>query len=164
MPIGSGIAVVKGHAYRNDFLLVRETDAAGLDLAQLARAMCDRHAGIGADGLIVYSLGDEVTRMRVFNADGSPSEVSGNGVRCLAALVLREWAAGVGQGDLLLPRDDAERLELMVLQKLMFVSTANFKTPTPSFRYFPFWMALRLRAVIAELDAALKARGVRPRR
>jgi diaminopimelate epimerase len=50
--------------------------------------MCDRHAGIGADGLIVYSGGPNVAEMRLFNADGSRAEVSGNGVRGLAALML----------------------------------------------------------------------------
>jgi diaminopimelate epimerase len=52
--------------------------------------MCDRHAGIGADGLITYSALTDGMRMRLFNADGSASEVSGNGVRCLAALAVRE--------------------------------------------------------------------------
>jgi diaminopimelate epimerase len=87
---GPAIRVVKGHAYRNDFLLVPDADVASLDLQRLAVGMCDRHAGVGADGLIVYGPGADVTRMRLFNADGSPAEVSGNGVRCLAALMLRD--------------------------------------------------------------------------
>ena len=90
MANGTAVRVIKGHAYRNDFLLVPDADVASLDLQQLAVAMCDRHAGVGADGLIVYRLGGDVTRMRLFNADGSAAEVSGNGVRCLAALVLRQ--------------------------------------------------------------------------
>jgi diaminopimelate epimerase len=85
-----GIPVVKGHAYGNDFLLVPESDVAGADLARLAVAMCHRHEGIGADGLMVYTAEGARARMRLFNADGSQSEVSGNGVRCLAALVVRE--------------------------------------------------------------------------
>ena len=52
--------------------------------------MCARHTGIGADGLILYAVApDGSARMRLYNADGSPSELSGNGLRCLAALVLR---------------------------------------------------------------------------
>jgi diaminopimelate epimerase len=78
----------KGHAYRNDFLYVERSDVAHAALDRLAREMCDRHAGIGADGLIVYEPGHAVS-MRLFNADGSRAEVSGNGVRALAALVLR---------------------------------------------------------------------------
>ena len=86
----TGVSIVKGHAYGNDFLLARESDVEGLDVPGLARAMCSRHEGIGADGLMIYALEESAVRMRLFNADGSPSEVSGNGIRCLAALVVRE--------------------------------------------------------------------------
>ena len=86
----TGIAVVKGHAYGNDFLLAPESDVEGRDLAELARAMCSRHEGIGADGLMIYAITAPAVRMRLFNADGSQSEVSGNGIRCLAALAVRE--------------------------------------------------------------------------
>jgi diaminopimelate epimerase len=79
----------KAHAYGNDFLYVRADDVAGAALPALARAMCDRHAGIGADGLIVYAGTAPDVTMRLFNADGSVAEVSGNGVRALAALLLR---------------------------------------------------------------------------
>ncbi len=85
-----GVGVVKGHAYGNDFLLVPESDVAGRDLGALAQAMCSRHRGIGADGLMLYAFGPSAVRMRLFNADGSQSEVSGNGIRCLAALAVRE--------------------------------------------------------------------------
>ena len=86
----TGISVVKGHAYGNDFLLVPESNTSGHDLPALARSMCSRHEGIGADGLMVYAFGPSAVRMRLFNADGSASEVSGNGIRCLAALAVRE--------------------------------------------------------------------------
>jgi diaminopimelate epimerase len=85
-----GIAIVKGHAYGNDFLLAPESEVQGHDLPALAQAMCSRHEGIGADGLMIYAFGPSAVRMRLFNADGSPSDVSGNGIRCLAALALRE--------------------------------------------------------------------------
>src|SRR5258706_16360314 len=80
----------KAHAYGNDFLYVRMSDAGGAALDILAREMCDRHTGIGADGLIVYEGTDTGAVMRLFNADGSRAEVSGNGVRGLAAILLRE--------------------------------------------------------------------------
>jgi len=94
----------KAHAYGNDFLYVAAAEAAGRPPDALARELCDRHTGIGADGLILYApAGDGATTatspsplgphaMRLFNADGSPSEVSGNGVRGLAALLLRDEA------------------------------------------------------------------------
>jgi diaminopimelate epimerase len=80
----------KAHAYGNDFLYVRADKAGGRAGDALARAMCDRHAGVGADGLIVYEGTVDGASMRLINADGSPSEVSGNGVRGLAALLLRD--------------------------------------------------------------------------
>jgi diaminopimelate epimerase len=79
----------KAHAYGNDFLYVRDADVQAAALDVLAREMCDRHAGIGADGLIVYAASTGDARMRLFNADGSRAEVSGNGVRALAALLLQ---------------------------------------------------------------------------
>jgi len=80
----------KAHAYGNDFLYVREDEAGDRPLEALARELCDRHTGVGADGLIVYSATSDGARMRLLNADGSRSEVSGNGVRGLAALLLRD--------------------------------------------------------------------------
>jgi diaminopimelate epimerase len=83
--------VVKAHAYGNDFLLVPAVMAAG-DASRLALALCNRHTGIGADGLILFEPREGGARMTLFNADGSHSELSGNGLRCLAALVARDQA------------------------------------------------------------------------
>ena len=84
----------KCHAYGNDFLYVLRDAAGGAALDELAREMCDRHTGIGADGLIVYARTADGASMRLFNADGSRAEVSGNGVRGLAALLMRDDDAG----------------------------------------------------------------------
>ena len=84
---------VKAHAYGNDFLYVDADALRGVPAVlhqQLAREVCDRHAGVGADGLIVYSRTDEGASMTLFNADGSRAEVSGNGVRALGAILLRD--------------------------------------------------------------------------
>lgn len=80
--------VSKAHAYGNDFLFTPKADAPA-DVKAFARTLCHRHHGIGADGLILYDLRDRGASMTLFNADGSPSELSGNGLRCLAALVAR---------------------------------------------------------------------------
>lgn len=78
--------LVKAHALGNDFLLVEESEVASFsDRPALARELCDRRYGVGADGLIAYAGGPRGARMALLNADGSYSEVSGNGVRCLAA-------------------------------------------------------------------------------
>jgi len=84
------IAFAKAHAYGNDFLYVPQRVVAGVALDALARQMCDRHTGIGADGLIAYDRTDTGARMRLVNADGSAAEISGNGVRALAAILLRD--------------------------------------------------------------------------
>src|SRR5947207_13523701 len=78
----------KAHAYGNDFVYVRSDAVRGRPLDSLARELCNRHTGVGADGLIVYEPVDRT--MRLLNADGSPSEVSGNGVRGLAAILCRD--------------------------------------------------------------------------
>jgi diaminopimelate epimerase len=80
----------KAHAYGNDFLYVLNADVGGRALDLLARELCDRHTGVGADGLIVYDPNAAGASMHLRNADGSPSEVSGNGVRGLAAILLRD--------------------------------------------------------------------------
>ena len=94
------ITVTKHHGLGNDFLVLRclsedmppPTLAIG---AELARRLCDRHRGIGADGLLVASLpdGSEANAdidvvMRLHNADGSIAEMSGNGIRCFAQAIV----------------------------------------------------------------------------
>jgi diaminopimelate epimerase len=90
------MTITKAHAYGNDFLFVARADVRDADLAALARMLCARHTGIGGDGLIVYAFTPDGATMRLINADGSPSELSGNGLRCLAALVMRERERAVG--------------------------------------------------------------------
>jgi len=82
-------AFVKTHALGNDFLLMRQEDAAGHDSAELARRICHRFFGVGADGLILWTAQGDRFRLRIFNQDGSEAECSGNGLRCLAAYLMR---------------------------------------------------------------------------
>ena len=86
MPHVAGqITLVKAHAYGNDFLLTSHELPAGADPADLARAVCDRHQGVGADGLIIVERNPAGARMSLYNSDGSRPEISGNGVRCIGA-------------------------------------------------------------------------------
>jgi diaminopimelate epimerase len=88
------LAIAKAHAYGNDFLFVPDEQVEGLRLDALSRRLCERYRGIGGDGVIYYSVApDGTARMKLINADGSPSELSGNGLRCLAALVLHQREA-----------------------------------------------------------------------
>jgi diaminopimelate epimerase len=89
------VLVTKAHAYGNDFLIIPRADG-GDDPARLARRLCHRHEGIGADGLILCEMRPGLSTMTLFNADGSPSELSGNGLRCLAALVARLQKVPIG--------------------------------------------------------------------
>ncbi|MCU1428705.1 MAG: diaminopimelate epimerase [Actinomycetia bacterium] len=76
----------KLHATGNDFLVLDALDAdPGLDAVSVA-ALCDRHRGIGADGVLTLSPGRDGAdcTMTLVNADGGLAEMSGNGVRCLA--------------------------------------------------------------------------------
>jgi diaminopimelate epimerase len=67
----------------NDFVLI-EARGTELDWSRLARTMCDRHFGVGADGLLLLLPSDKAdVGMRVFNSDGSEAEACGNGMRCL---------------------------------------------------------------------------------
>ena len=78
------ISFVKAHGAGNDFLLTWAADVPDVDLPSTARAICHRHTGIGADGWILI----RDTAIRLFNADGSEPEISGNGTRCAAALLI----------------------------------------------------------------------------
>ncbi|HWC16002.1 MAG TPA: hypothetical protein VG498_03280, partial [Terriglobales bacterium] len=82
------IPFVKAEACGNDFLIV-ESQYGGDDAANLSRRLCDRHRGIGADGVEWVSFdADGRVIARLFNADGSEAEISGNGTRCVAAWVV----------------------------------------------------------------------------
>jgi diaminopimelate epimerase len=104
------VTIVRAHAYGNDFLLLPASLVpAGADRPALARALCDRHSGLGGDGLILHQDGE----MSLLNADGSYSEVSGNGVRCLAAWLAEERRLAPG-GDVDVRTDaGVKRLRLL---------------------------------------------------
>ena len=79
---------VKMHGLGNDFVFIEDKTGQDQDYTALARAMCNRHTGIGADGLIVI-VDSRVAdvRMRIINSDGSEAEMCGNGIRCFAKYV-----------------------------------------------------------------------------
>jgi diaminopimelate epimerase len=76
------------HGAGNDFVLI-ETEDDDRDWPGLARAICHRHYGIGADGILLLMPSDTAHfRMRIFNADGSESDICGNGLRCMVRYFL----------------------------------------------------------------------------
>lgn len=91
------IPFLKAHGAKNDFLLTWATDLPfGAPDRELARAICDRHTGIGADGWLHVATGDDEAdaEIHLFNSDGSDAEVSGNGTRCAAAFLIYRGLAG----------------------------------------------------------------------
>jgi diaminopimelate epimerase len=84
--------LTKHHGLGNDFLVLIDLDATESVTPALARSVCDRHRGIGADGLLHVTAGrrgeTDVT-MGLYNADGGRAEMSGNGISCLAQAVVR---------------------------------------------------------------------------
>jgi len=91
----------KLHSAGNDFVLI-EAKEDGRDWSPLAAAICRRHFGVGADGLLVLLPSDSADlRMRMFNPDGSEAETCGNGLACLVSYVV---SAG------LLPKQGTEEI------------------------------------------------------
>jgi diaminopimelate epimerase len=100
------IPFTKAHACGNDFLIVTEEAAAAHDRADLTRHLCARNTGIGADGVEFFAWSDAKSgRIRLYNADGSIAEISGNGTRCVAAWMAQ--AINAQPGDELQVETDA---------------------------------------------------------
>ena len=84
----------KLQATGNDFILVDARTREG-EWSKLARAMCDRHCGVGADGLILVQDSTVADlKMRIFNSDGSEAEISGNGLRCFVKYAIEKGLIG----------------------------------------------------------------------
>jgi diaminopimelate epimerase len=121
------MTIVKAHAYGNDFLLLPEADVpATANRAVLARQLCERHRGVGGDGLITFSPDG---RMDLLNADGSYSEVSGNGVRCLGAWLARERGLTAGASIDIGTDAGMKRLELLAVEGARYTFRAAMGHP-----------------------------------
>jgi diaminopimelate epimerase len=99
------IPFTKLHGAENDFLLTWADQAPQRDLPEIARRICARNTGIGADGWMLVWSEEKGLRTRLFNSDGSEAEISGNGTRCAAAFALLkarvpppEFAISTGAG------------------------------------------------------------------
>lgn len=84
-PAPTGLRFLKAHGIGNDYVVVRAEDLSHHDAAAVARTLCARHVGVGADGLLSVGASREAAfRMRMWNPDGSEAEMCGNGLRCAA--------------------------------------------------------------------------------
>jgi diaminopimelate epimerase len=91
------IPFTKAHGAKNDFLLTWVNEAPEGGRPAMARAICDRHTGVGADGwMLVAPPADAEAEgtIQLYNSDGSTAEISGNGTRCAAAYLIRQGHAG----------------------------------------------------------------------
>ncbi|MEO8482307.1 MAG: diaminopimelate epimerase [Acidobacteriota bacterium] len=125
------LSLVKTHAFGNDFLLLHRADVSqGTDLPGLARAICNRHWGLGADGLMLIEPTSDGARTQLLNADGSAAEVSGNGVRCAAAWVAHERRLRAGGRLVIETAAGPKRLELLESTAFTFTFRAEMGPPT----------------------------------
>lgn len=91
------IAFAKAHACGNDFLIVEQSQIPESQWAEAARQLCVRTTSVGADGVEYFRwTGELAGSIRLFNADGSIAEISGNGTRCVAAWMAHERSAVEG--------------------------------------------------------------------
>lgn len=133
------IPFTKAHGARNDFLLTWAADAPAGDRAALARAICDRHTGVGADGWILISPADGTSdgAIELYNSDGSTAELSGNGTRCAAAFLLRHGLqsdtvrirTGAGLKTLRLLKQDGQLFEFEMEMGIPEVRAVRFALP-----------------------------------
>lgn len=126
----SSITLVKAQALGNDFLLAREPAVVGVaDLAAFARRVCDRHHGVGADGLMILDDTPQGASTRLFNADGSVAELSGNGLRTAAAWIARTRGLQPGAAILLDTVAGPRPFELLAVDDARYTLRANMGQP-----------------------------------
>ncbi len=130
MPQPSAFTFVKAQALGNDFLLAPAELVQATDLPALARRACDRHTGLGADGLMLLEETDEGANTVLFNADGSRAEVSGNGVRCAAAWIAKRRTLRPGASLVLNTAAGPKHLDLLEVSGLRYTFRAQMGSPT----------------------------------
>lgn len=115
--MGKGISFAKMHGLGNDFILIEgKYWPQGLENQRAAEKICDRHFGVGADGLIIIvppEREDCQLKWLFYNSDGSVAEMCGNGIRCLARYALDE---GLVKGSTFGVETLAGRIEPRVLE------------------------------------------------
>ncbi|HWB83026.1 MAG TPA: diaminopimelate epimerase [Bryobacteraceae bacterium] len=137
------IPYTKAHGAKNDFLLTWRRDVPQGDLPAMARNICERHTGVGADGwlLVEPSSGNDADgSIELYNSDGSSAEMSGNGTRCAAAFLVRHGHAaatvrvrtGAGVKQLRLLKRGGLRFEFEMNMGRPRVEAERFELPLAS--------------------------------
>jgi len=131
----------KVHSLGNDFLITEESATKGLgDVSSFAGRICDRHTGVGADGLLLISVKDKAkghVKFRIFNADGTEAEISGNGLRCAAACLYHQKKIESSQ-ILFLTTAGHRECKLIEVKKNFFLLKVEMGVPRLSSKDIPF--------------------------
>ncbi len=134
------IPFTKAHGALNDFLLTWRDDLpAGIQLDEVATAICHRNSGVGADGWLLVSPGEDGCdiRIRLFNPDGGEVEMSGNGTRCAAAWAILNGKAsgpdvriltGAGPKSMSVIKESGPHFEIRMNMGLPVVEEGNLHT------------------------------------
>ena len=151
----------KMHGAGNDFVVTEvgaESVVADAEWAALAREICDRHLGVGADGLIL-ALPSEAAdrRMRIFNADGSEAEMCGNGIRCFVKFALDRGIVEAENGAITVETIPGVREARATLDHHGEVERVRVSMGTPAFG--PRDVGARIEQSPPVLDLPLEAAG-----
>ncbi len=120
----------KGQALGNDYVVLDGTGTGAPDPGVI-RGLCHRHRGVGADGVLVADLSDEVPAVRIFNPDGGEAEKSGNGLRIFGAWLHDTGRVGTEPFRVALP---GETVEMVVVSSRAGMHTLRVAMGTPRFR------------------------------
>lgn len=132
---------LKVHSLGNDFLIVDFSKVKQLsEIGDLAQRICDRHTGVGADGLLLISVKEKekgAVHFRIFNSDGTEAEVSGNGLRCAAASLY--YQKKINTPSMLFHTTAGERTcELIQEEKNLFLLKIDMGIPHLKSQDIPF--------------------------
>lgn len=135
------MAFTKVHSLGNDFLVIDQKDISGIsDISSFARRICERHTGVGADGLLLISIENKekgIINFRIFNADGTEAEISGNGLRCAAANLY--YRKKIGTSSIIFNTTTGDReCDLIDEKKNQFLIRIEMGIPSFSSKDIPF--------------------------
>jgi diaminopimelate epimerase len=143
------IPYTKAHGAKNDFLLTWIYAVPEGDRAEMARAICERHTGVGADGWMLVTPptdADADGAIQLYNSDGSIAEISGNGTRCAAAFLIRHGHAA--NAVRILTGAGLKTLRLLEHSDLRFQFEMNMGRPVILADHFPLPLASGPRDVV----------------
>jgi diaminopimelate epimerase len=132
----------KGHGLGNDYIVIDQAELSGEVTTALVQSVCDRHRGVGSDGLLIGDVSGDQIKLRIYNPDGTEAEKSGNGLRIFGAYLYGRGLVGNDWFDVQLIKDtvamrvEAE-LEAGALMIRAAMGRANFAGSSVNFTREP---------------------------